>query len=177
MPGRHWRTGRIGYANVVGYDPLNEPNLGLQTINLEADNWPIYRKGKRMPFVLQSRSLRHFGILSSFEMSNLNGATDSFALVDLMTDENTIFAPHHYFESISYLLTIEQGLDLLKVCPALYKTGTFIGEFGFFGNWWTMGKNISDLAKKKMPLIIAPPGGNGHRFPGDPHGISWDGMH
>jgi endoglycosylceramidase len=94
---------------------------------------------------------------------------------DLITDENTIFAPHHYFESISYLLTIEQGLDLLYGLSATYKTGTFIGEFGFFGNPANDVEKYKRFAKKEDANFSSSTWWQWAQAPGDPHGISWDG--
>ncbi len=165
------------YPNVVGYDLLNEPNLGYRPINLEADKLAkFYRKATNAIRAAEqeSKALRH---IIFFEMSvTWNGQPIPFVpSSDLITDENTIFAPHHYFESISYLLTIEQGLDLLYGLSATYKTGTFIGEFGFFGNPANDVEKYKRFAKKEDANFSSSTWWQWAQAPGDPHGISWDG--
>lgn len=167
-----------GYANVVGYDLLNEPNLGYRPINLEADKLAkFYRKATNAIRAAEQES-KAFQHIIFFEMSvTWNGQPIPFVpSVDLITDENTIFAPHHYFESISYLLTIEQGLDLLYGLSGAYKTGTFIGEFGFFGNPVDDVEKYKRFAKKEDANFSSSTWWQWAQAPGDPHGISWDGM-
>lgn len=165
------------YANVVGYDLLNEPNLGYKPINQEANKLGKFYKNATNAIRIAEQDTKSFQHIIFFEMSvTWNGQPIPFIpSADLITDENTIFAPHHYFESISNLLTIEQGLDLLYGLSKLYKTGTFIGEFGFFGNPAADVEKYKRFAKKEDANFSSSTWWQWAQAPGDPHGISWDG--
>jgi endoglycosylceramidase len=124
------------YSNVVGYDLLNEPNLGYKPILEEAGKLGNFY-GKTITAIRSAeRSAGADQHIIFFEMSVAwNGQGIPFiSLPNFTSDKNIIFAPHTYFEAITYLLTIEQGYDLLTTLSNLYQTGTFIGEYGFFDN-------------------------------------------
>lgn len=165
------------YANVVGYDLLNEPNLGYKPINLEADKLGKFYRKTTEEIRTAEREVKALQHIIFFEMSvTWNGQPIPFVpSVDLITDANTIFAPHHYFESISNLLTIEQGLDLLYGLSKTYQTGIFIGEFGYFGNPADDAEKYKRFAKKEDANFSSSTWWQWAQAPGDPHGISWDG--
>jgi endoglycosylceramidase len=138
---------------------LNEPNLGYRPINLEADKLAkFYRKATNAIRAAEqeSKAFRH---IIFFEMSvTWNGQPIPFVpSVDLITDENTI-------------------LDLLYGLSGAYKTGTFIGEFGFFGNPVDDVEKYKRFAKKEDANFSSSTWWQWAQAPGDPHGISWDGM-
>ncbi|MBK9329585.1 MAG: cellulase family glycosylhydrolase [Sphingobacteriales bacterium] len=166
------------YGNVVGYDLLNEPGLGYKPLNEEARKLSTYY-GKCIRAIRSAerdgRGLEH---IIFFEMSiTWNGQPVPFIpYPDFTEDKNIIFAPHTYFEAISYILTIEQGLDLLRLLSGIYKTGLFIGEWGFFGNPADDVSKVKRFCKKEDEYLIT--GSTWWQWaqaPGDPHGMSWDG--
>ena len=165
------------YSNVIGYDLLNEPNLGYKPINQEAAKLGNYYRKTINAIRTAEQEANAFRHIIFFEMSvTWNGQPIPFIpFPDFTTDENIIFAPHHYFESISYLLTIEQGLDLLYGLSKLFKTGTFVGEFGFFGNPGADVEKYKRFAKKEDANFSGSTWWQWAQAPGDPHGISWDG--
>lgn len=165
------------YTNVVGYDIINEPSLGYQPINTEADKLGKFYRKVTNALRQAEQETRAYQHIIFFEMSvTWNGQPIPFvASTDLITDENTVFAPHHYFESISYLLTIEQGLDLLYGLSSTYKTATFIGEYGYFGNPADDVEKYKRFAKREDANFTSSTWWQWAQAPGDPHGISWDG--
>ncbi len=164
------------YPNIVGYDLINEPSLGYKPINQEADKLgKFYRKVINSIRVAEEENAFHHIIF--FEMSvTWNGQQIPFIPIPgFTTEENIIFAPHTYFEAISYQLTIEQGLDLLYSLSKLYSMSTFIGEFGFFGNPSEDVNKYKRFAKKEDDNFTGSTWWQWSQAPGDPHGISWDG--
>jgi endoglycosylceramidase len=165
------------YPNVVGYDLINEPSLGYKPINEEADKLSKFYKRVTNSIRTAEQEANAFQHIIFFEMTvTWNGQPIPFIPSDKFTaDENIIFAPHSYFEAISYLLTIEQGLDLLYGLSAIYKTGTFLGEFGFFGNPADDAGKYKRFAMKEDANFSGSTWWQWSQAPGDPHGISWDG--
>lgn len=165
------------YTNVIGYDIINEPSLGYKPINEEAYKLGKYYKKVTNVIRQAEQEVKAHEHIIFFEMSvTWNGTPIPFIPpADLITDENTVFAPHHYFESISNLLTIEQGLDLLYGLSKIYQTGTFIGEFGFFGNPAIDVAKYKRFAKYEDANFSSSTWWQWAQAPGDPHGISWDG--
>jgi endoglycosylceramidase len=165
------------YVNVVGYDLLNEPNLGYKPLNEEVRKLSTFYAKCTKAIRSAEKQASGFEHIIFFEMSvTWNGQPVPFIpFPDFTTDNNSIFAPHTYFEAISYILTIEQGLELLRLLSGIYKTGLFIGEWGFFGDPVTDVQKVKRFCKKEDDLIIGSTWWQWAQAPGDPHGISWDG--
>jgi endoglycosylceramidase len=165
------------YANVVGYDLLNEPSLGFEPINIESDKLSKFYRKTINAIRVAEQEVNAFKHIMFFEMSvSWNGQGIPFIPAPEFTeDDNIVFAPHHYFESISYLLTIEQGLELLYGLSDAYKTATFISEFGFFGNPAADVEKYKRFAQKEDAYFSSSTWWQWAQAPGDPHAISWDG--
>ncbi len=166
------------YWNVVGYDLLNEPSLGYKPINEESYKLGKFYRKAINAIRLSEQDAKADKHIIFFEMSvTWNGQGIPFIpSPDFTEEENIVFAPHHYFESISNLLTIEQGLDLLYGLSKLYETTTFIGEFGFFGNPTSDVNKYKRFAKKEDANFTSSTWWQWAQAPGDPHAISWDGL-
>lgn len=165
------------YSNIVGYDLINEPSLGYQAINQQADKLSKFY-GKLTQKIREAESeVNASQHIIFFEMSvTWNGQPIPFIpFPNFTNDENIIFAPHTYFESISYIFTIEQGYDLLKNLSKLYNTGLFIGEYGFFDEPTDDVLKLKRYAKKEDDNFAGSTIWQWSQAPGDPHGISWDG--
>jgi endoglycosylceramidase len=166
------------YPNVAGYDLINEPNLGYKALNEEGRMLGTYYdkliKGIRSAEE-STNGLQH---IIFFEMSvTLAGEGIPFIpFPDFTSEKNIIFSPHLYFEAISNQLTIEQGFDLVKVVSKLFNTSMFIGEWGFFGDPATDVSKVKRFALQEDKLIVGSTWWQWSQAPGDPHGISWDGM-
>ena len=165
------------YSNVVGYDLLNEPSLGYEPIHIGADKLSKFYRKTINAIRLAEQDAKAYKHIMFFEMSvTWDGQGIPFIpAADFTNDENIIFAPHHYFESISNLLTIEQGLDLLYTLSDVFRTGTFIGEYGFFNNPAVDVEKYKRFAKKEDANFSSSIWWQWAQAPGDPHAISWDG--
>lgn len=166
------------YTNVIGYDLLNEPNLGYKSLFGEVGKLGNFY-GKLVSSIRNTeKNINAPEHIIFFEMSvTWNGQPIPFiAMPNFTSDKNIIFAPHTYFESISYVLTIEQGYDLLTNLSKLYQTKTFIGEYGFFDD--DIGVKRSKLKRfaiKEDDNFGSSTFWHWAAGPGDPHAISWDG--
>ncbi len=166
------------YPNVVGYDLINEPGLGYKPLNEDARKLSDYY-GKLINAIRASEKqyngLEH---IVFFEMSVTSGGNGApfVPYPDFTADKNIIFSPHLYFEAISNQLTIEQGFDLVYGVSNLFSTSIFIGEWGFFGNPNTDVSKVKRFAAKEDELMVGSTWWQWSQAPGDPHGISWDGM-
>jgi len=166
-----------GYANVVGYDLINEPGLGNESLAEESDKLTLFYK-KTISSIRdaenQSNSFHH---IIFFEISvTWNGQPFPFVTAaDFTTDDNIVFGAHSYFEAISYAYTIEGGYDFLYDIANYYKSAMFMGEYGFFDNPVTDAAKMKRFAKKEDEYFTGSTFWQWSQAPGDPHGISWDG--
>lgn len=165
------------YSNVVGYDLINEPSLGYQAINQQADKLGKFYGKLIQQIRITENAANAPQHIAFFEMSvTWNGQAIPFIpFPNFTNDENIVFAPHTYFESISYLLTVEQGYDLIANLSKLYTTKMFVGEYGFFGNPATDVLKLKRFAKKEDENFAGSTWWQWAQAPGDPHAINWDG--
>lgn len=165
------------YPNVVGYDLLNEPGLGYKPITQELEKVAKYYR-KLITAIRNaestSRGLEH---IIFFETTiTWNGQPlPGIVKTDFTDEPNILFAPHNYFESISYELTVEQGYKLLENLASLYKMSLFIGEWGFFGDTALDKQKLIRFAKLEDQALASSTWWQWAQAPGDPHAISWDG--
>lgn len=165
------------YANVVGYDLINEPSLGYKGLDVETQKISRYYE-KCIEKIRQAESKAGaFQHIIFFETSvTWNGMEVPFiAFPDLTYEHNMVFAPHTYFEAISYAFTIEQGFDLIKTLASVYKAKMFVGEYGYFENITTGAAKLKRFAIKEDENFTGSTWWQWCQAPGDPHGISWDG--
>jgi endoglycosylceramidase len=167
-----------GYSNVVGYDILNEPGLGYKELGGEIVKISQFYSKCITAFRKAEDDANGYEHILFFETSITwnGGALPTIPNADYLKDENLVFAPHNYFESISYELTIEQGYGLLTTLNALYKTHMLIGEWGFFGTTDLDVPKIKRFAKLEDRYLFGSTWWQWAQAPGDPHGMSWDGL-
>jgi endoglycosylceramidase len=92
-------------------------------------------------------------------------------------EKNIVFAPHNYFEVIGPpVFTIEQGFDLYNGLAELYKTTFLVGEWGVFGDPAVDVAKLKRFAASEDKYLVGSTWWQWAQAPGDPHGISWDGM-
>lgn len=165
------------YSNVVGYDLINEPNMGYEALNVEGRKLGNYYDKLIKGIRAAENSTNGYSHIVFFEMSvTLAGEGVPFIpFPDFTNDKNIIFSPHLYFEAISYQLTIEQGVELVNFVSKLFNTSMFIGEWGFFGDPSADVLKLKRFAKKEDEYIVGSTWWQWSQSPGDPHGMSWDG--
>ena len=136
------------YANVLGYDLINEPSLGYKGLDQETQKISIFYD-KCIDAIRQAENKNgNFEHIIFFETSvTWNGKEVPFvAFPDLTNERNMVFAPHTYF-----------------------------GEFGYFGNPATDAAKYKRFTLKEDENFTGSTWWQWCQAPGDPHGISWNG--
>ena len=167
-----------GYPNLAGYDMLNEPNMGYGTLYEEKDKLDAYYT-KLFAAIRNAEAASGNGThIIFFEMAvTVAGAPNPiFPSITFATDDNVVFSPHHYFESISYGASIEDGYNALHFSNnTFYKTAMWMGEWGYFGG-------VSDTSKIRRfgavedSLFCGSTWWQWSQAPGDPHSVQWNGV-
>ena len=166
------------YNNVVGYDLLNEPNMG-ETRMARADR-------------IQGRYYRHLisGIRDAerqahapehiifFEVNvTLRGLEwPSVPYTTFRPERNIVFSPHHYFESLGDQLNIRQGFGALRLLGFFYHTDMLIGEWGFFNGAGDTSK-VKRFAEREDHFYAGSTWWQWSQACGDPHSVGWHGDH
>lgn len=165
------------YENVVGYDMLNEPSLGHKDLIQESVKLGQFYNKLGLAIRATEREHKLMEHTLFFEISvGWNGEAIPFIPPFNFTKlDNICFSPHSYFEAISYLLTIEMGYDLLKTIGKQYKTGMFMGEYGFFEDTITGAPKLIRFAAKEDANFSSSTIWSWAQAPGDPHVIDYTG--
>jgi endoglycosylceramidase len=162
--------------NLAGYDLLNEPNMGDGTVAEEKAKLAQYY-GKLIRAIRDAEAASgHPSHIVFFENAvTVNGGPNPI-IPDpgFSTDQNMVFAPHHYFESISNQLSIEGGYSFIQVGASLYGSSMWVGEWGYFGGASDTSK-IRRFAAAEDAAFYGSAWWQWCQAPGDPHGVWWDG--
>jgi endoglycosylceramidase len=166
------------YANVVGYDLINEPGLGYSSLS-DQQNKVSRFYGKLIKAIRtaeqQANAPNHI-IFFEPTITFAGGPLPTVPGPDFTDDKNIVFAPHNYFEVIGpAILTIEQGFDLYASLAKSYQSTFLIGEWGVFGNPADDVAKLKRFTASEDKYIIGSTWWQWCQAPGDPHGISWDG--
>lgn len=162
---------------ILGYDIINEPSLGYKPLNEE-----LLRMGKfydkTIKAIRNTEKANNFPEhIAFFEMGiswNGNPIPSTVPAISI-SDQNLVFAPHNYFESITYLLTIEQGYEFTRAINNQYKTHLFMGEWGFFGDPAADVEKMKRFAAAEDKYLYSSTFWQWSQSPGDPHGVNYDG--
>lgn len=156
-------------AEVAGFDLLNEPNHGTDVDRARAGLARYY--GLAIGAIRAAEGtdgIRHFVFIEP---------TVAAVPVDagFTDDDQIVFAPHHYGESISPL-PIDGVFDYLAALAATYPAPLWIGEYGWFDDTAQNGDRLARYAAKEDALLTA---GSAwwqwRQACGDPHSIGTPG--
>ncbi len=163
------------YTNVLGYDLINEPGLGEHGVVREDRLIGGYYTKLIHAIRASEKQAGAPQHVIMFEPSVTWRGRDypSIPLATFRPERNIMFAPHHYFESLSNALNIEQGFGLMRFGASLYRTDLLIGEWGFFrGDRDTL--KISRYAICEDRYMMGSTWWQWSQGCGDPHGVHWD---
>lgn len=167
------------YPTVAGYDLLNEPSLGDGPLDEQQRKMEKYH-GRLVRAIRQAeREVGGFEHIIFFEttVTWAGNPVPTVMSADFTNDRNIVFAPHNYFEVIGPpILTIEQGFALYDLLAQQYKTTMYIGEWGVFGNPAVDVVKLKRFAAAEDQYLAGSAWWQWCQAPGDPHGISWDGL-
>jgi endoglycosylceramidase len=153
---------------VAGYDLLNEPNPGMTPgVNDYALLGVFYG---RAITAIRSVDTTHAVF---FEPAVITGPLPTPGpLVVPTADQNLVYAPHLYNESISILPgTIENGFANAKTAASTYGTPYFSGEWGWFGNNAADQPFIERYARNEDANLIGGTWWQWQQACGDPHAV------
>jgi endoglycosylceramidase len=152
---------------VAGYDLLNEPNHGHDGDRAKAALGQYYDKaiGAIRAAEAPAGSVSH---IAFFEDTVFGVPVDP----GFTKDDNIVFAPHNYAESIGDL-PIDAIWDYFANVAKQYGTELWTGEFGWFGDPQANAEKLARFAAKEDAALAA---GNAwwqwRQACGDPHSIS-----
>lgn len=164
------------YSNVLGYDLINEPGLGERGIVREDRlTGRYYTKLIHAIRAAETAAAAPQHVIL-FEPSVTWRGKDypSIPLANFRPERNIMFSPHHYFESLSSILTIEQGFGLMRWASSLYHTDLLIGEWRFFGGAGDTLK-LKRYAQREDHFMIGSTWWQWSQACGDPHSVGWNG--
>jgi endoglycosylceramidase len=176
---QHLVTATCANTNVFGYDLINEPNLGYagteQTETEKASNY-YGRLVSAIRIAEGSPENQHVILFENFITYNGTGGILAKPLQNFTSDSNIVVGPHHYFESIIGVLSIESGYAFYKSFFAdYYQIPMFIGEWGYWGDPATEVSKVKRFAATEDANFGSSTFWQWAQAPGDPHSINWDG--
>ena len=164
------------YSNVLGYDLINEPGLGERSLIREDRLIGRYFTKLIKGIRAAEKSVGAPQHVILFEPSVTWRGKDypSIPLATFRPERNIMFSPHHYFESLSNALTIEQGFGLMRFGASLYHTDLLIGEWGFFSGARDTLK-LKRYTQREDKYMIGSTWWQWSQACGDPHSVGWNG--
>ena len=166
------------YENVIGYDIINEPSLGYSSLPDQQRKLADYY-GKTVQtirstekFNSQTNKMIFFGPAVTFNGEEIPSVVGP----EFTQDKNIVFSPHHYFETISNVLTIEQGFTLYDMLAKGYQAPCMIGEWGVFFSSIPDLNKLARFVKQEDLYRMGSTFWQWSQSPGDPHSIPWDGQ-
>lgn len=159
---------------IAGYDLLNEPNPGLVP---GADDYVLLGAfyERALAAIRQAEAgrpggRRHIGF---FEPAVVTGQLPTPGpLPGLLHDEDLVYAPHLYNESIGLLPgTIEEGFAAAASAAASYGTTFFSGEWGWFGDHDADQRQIERYAAAEDAHLVGGTWWQWAQACGDPHAV------
>ncbi|MBI3783148.1 MAG: cellulase family glycosylhydrolase [Deltaproteobacteria bacterium] len=167
-----WATLASEFARepaVAGYDLLNEPHFGA-SISTAPALLAAY-SGRAIAAI---RAAEHTaggaGHIVFFEPVILWPAVDVAFSPDFTTDDNIVFAPHNYGDSINNI-SLETTFAHAASDAAKYQTTFWIGEFGWFSDPPANKDKLIRYAQQEDQLLVGGTWWQWKQACGDPHSI------
>lgn len=134
--------------SIAGYDLLNEPNQGSGATSATAALGAFY--DRTIAAIRAAEQPLDVDRIAFFEFT----VAGQPVAPDFTADDNIVFAPHHYGESIG-AIPIEGLFDYLASLAAGYRTALWVGEYGFFEDTDAAGEKLARYAAKEDALVTA----------------------
>ncbi len=154
---------------VAGYDLLNEPHWG--TAVASAASKLAAFSGRAIDAIRQAeQAAGGFSHIAFFEPLILWPAAQTAPAPTFTADENIVFAPHNYAESLNST-TIEQAFMRAQDDAGTYGTTFWIGEFGWFDNPTDNKPRLIRYAQEEDRHLVGGTWWQWKQACGDPHTI------
>jgi endoglycosylceramidase len=157
---------------VAGYDLINEPHFVAIDRRETAQQLGEFYSRAIDAIRAVERNAGGFDHIVFFEPLINFPLLNTTPPLDFTADENIVFAPHNYAESINSFFTIEQQFDTIRRWAARYRTTFWIGEYGWFSD---PAANASRVARYGQQEDFYEVGGTWWQWLqacGDPHALS-----
>ncbi|MEZ5007444.1 MAG: cellulase family glycosylhydrolase [Chitinophagales bacterium] len=163
--------------NIVGYDIINEPNLGEQIgYGHEVLLGGLYSAVIEGIRAEEAATAGGFNHIVFFEpTAEWSAFTWTFGVdKDFTDDKNIVFAPHIYGGSITVLGNEQDGFRNAEILARYYQTTFWSGEWGYFGNPATQRTDVLKYAKLEDDYLVGGAWWQWIQACGDPHNITSD---
>ncbi len=154
---------------IAGYDLFNEPNWGTDADSSGAKLGAFTQKTIAAIRAAEKTAggLSHIAFFEPVVLWPKSGTLPPPATI---TDDNVVFAPHNYNDSIQGG-TIEQGFADAAASAATYGTTFWIGEYGWFGDPATDAAKVAEYAKAEDSYRVGGTWWQWKQACGDPHSV------
>lgn len=159
---------------VAGYDLFNEPN-GVENLEVQLPKYTSFLTDTIAAIRAAEADAGGFAHVVFIEPVVLYPLPFTIPETGFTDDANIAFAPHHYWESITDVLTIEQGFAGSQAAADELGVPYWVGEYG----WWsTSDEDLAEMRRYAVAEDAALAGSAWWQWRqacGDPHSIGLPG--
>lgn len=158
---------------IAGYDLINEPHyvqIGRKETAVQLGQ--LYRRTIDAIRAAEDDVVSGFHHIVFFEPLINFPLTDSTPPLDFTDDENIVFAPHNYAESINSFFSIEQQFQNIQRWAARFQTTFWIGEYGWFGDPANNRARVQRYGVQEDQYLVGGTWWQWLQACGDPHVLS-----
>jgi endoglycosylceramidase len=162
---------------VAGYDLINEPHFGNNFLDPAPQLAAFYTRLVPAIRTVEQQAGGDSHIVF-FEPIPTWPSSGTAPAADFTADENIVFAPHNYVESLTSFgaaKTIEDGFAIAAQDAATYGVTFWIGEYGWFGDPSINKAKVIRYARAEDERLVSGTWWQWHQACGDPHTIGMDG--
>ena len=155
---------------VAGYDLFNEPNWGLSTATSGERLGGFTNRAIAAIRAAEASTPGGFEHIVFFEPVVVFPGEGTMVPPSTITDDNVVFAPHGYNESIQGG-TIEEGFAASAAAATEYGTTFWIGEYGWFGDPAEQAPLVERYAAEEDRYRVGGAWWQWKQACGDPHSV------
>ena len=159
-----------GTPGVAGYDLLNEPNAvaPLEQHQVAYSQW----LGRTIDAIRAAETRAGTGRTPVFvEPLQLYPLPSNAILPEYVHDDDLVFAPHNYAESIDRILTIDQTFTVDQTGADSLHAALWIGEYGFWDTSPETLATASRYAQQEDARVLGGAWWQWRQTCGDPHSV------
>lgn len=161
---------------VAGYDLFNEPNFG-NDLTSAAPKLAAFSARAIAAIRAAERQAGGFAHVVFFEPVVTWPAPGSILAPDFTADDNIVFAPHNYAESLQVFgeASLEAGFAQAAADAATYGSTFWIGEYGWFGDPPANKEKVIRYGRAEDAHLVGGTWWQWRQACGDPHTIGLPG--
>jgi endoglycosylceramidase len=165
-----------GVAGVAGYDLLNEPNWvqPVEQNQVAYNQWVQHTIDAIRAAESQHDPSAHKPVFA--EPLQLYPLPNNALLPQYVHDDNLVFAPHNYAESIYEALTVEQGFSIEQQSADELGAALWTGEYGWWGTEPHALTAATHFAAQEDRRVAGGTWWQWRQTCGDPHSVGGPGI-